>query len=159
MLWCISPVLYSNMMGGIFVGAFLLLSFISLVKGNCSFSRNLAGNWVIDKDGKELGRMSIGYTRMDVNFMGQRYNYTCNQFDYSEEKYLLRATNGNGMACLLFTQFSDGGSTLMMIRLHMTHHYEDKNFFKPQQVAGAPTMNSVCNNYDDGQMLFIHSVP
>lgn len=33
MLWCISPVLYSNMMGGIFVGAFLLLSFISVVKG------------------------------------------------------------------------------------------------------------------------------
>lgn len=41
----------------------------------------------------------------------------------------------------------------------VTHHYEDKNFFKPQQVAGSPTMNSVCNNYDDGQMLFIHSVP
>lgn len=25
--------------------------------------------------------------------MGQRYNYTCNQFDYSEEKYLLRYVN------------------------------------------------------------------
>lgn len=41
----------------------------------------------------------------------------------------------------------------------MTHQYEDKNFFMPQQVAGSPTMSSVCDNYDDGQMLFIRSVP
>lgn len=66
------------------------LKILTIFEGNCSFSRNLAGTWAIDKDDKELGRMSIGYTRMDVTFMGQRYIYTCNQFDYSQEKYLLR---------------------------------------------------------------------
>nr|XP_022321608.1 uncharacterized protein LOC111123511 [Crassostrea virginica] len=145
-------------MRGIFGGVCLIL-FVSMVSGNCSFSRNLEGNWSIEKDGRELGRMSVDYTRMDVTFMGQTYIYTCNAFDYNQEKYLLRSANGNGMACLLFTPFSNGGNTLMMIRLHMTHLYDDKSFFKPQQVAGSPTMDSVCNNFDDGQMLFIHYLP
>lgn len=51
-----------------------------------------------------------------------RFRDTDNYYQYSFFFYLafnyFRATNGNGMACLLFTQFSDGGSTLMMIRLH-----------------------------------------
>lgn len=51
-----------------------------------------------------------------------RFRDTDNYYQYSFFFNLAfiycRATNGNGMACLLFTQFSDGGSTLMMIRLH-----------------------------------------
>ncbi|XP_062612119.1 uncharacterized protein LOC134273918 [Saccostrea cucullata] len=136
----------------------LFLVFITTVQGTCSFSRNLEGEWTIEKDGQLLGRMTVGYTRMDVTYMGQVYNYTCAQFDYQQEKYLLRSvTDAKGKACLMFTPFGSA-DTLMMIRLHMTHIYDDRAFFTPQYLVGAGTMNSVCNNYDDGQILFINYV-
>lgn len=87
----------------------------------------MAGNWVIDKDGKELGHMSIGYTRMDVNFMGQRYNYTCNQFDYSEEKYLLRYVCFKLSPCIFASQDE----------VNLTLSYsQNKNDFKKARSPG-----------------------
>ncbi|XP_048774248.1 uncharacterized protein LOC125679241 isoform X2 [Ostrea edulis] len=141
------------------IGGVYILLFVSAVEGTCSFSYNLEGTWTIEKDGQLVGMMEFDYTHLNVTFMGQVYNYTCHQFDYQQERYLLSTAGGTGVICLMFTPFNSGDtSSLMMIRLHMTHIFNDNAFFAPQYSVGRLSMNSICSNYDDGQVLIINYV-
>lgn len=40
----------------------------------------------------------------------------------------------------------------------VTHIFNDNAFFAPQYSVGRLSMNSICSNYDDGQVLIINYV-
>ena len=110
-------------------------------KVKCIIQQGYQGTFTIRQPitGKTLGNMTVGSSKLTVNYKSQNYIYTCKGFGDRSDVMLFQTKDSNKVLCLQFIHIADHPFAQLVLRRYSNFPSKSNNFFSPldKTVPGA----------------------